>query len=196
MRSRGEVDFREMVDSDLLSARRDTDLVYPLGELFVEALIDRYGQASIHDITRALVRDQAPQGLEGLDLWRDTFQACGFNLDDVLDVYFAKLDEQVQRHQQLIDSLPRLRGAFDCDQGLVIVTVHWEPMEGWRPVCRFRQSEDDPTRHYLAAESKEPGVFYQLRDYFPHASVWYQIGLSDGKGRVIFEPWLRVSLDE
>lgn len=195
MHSRDEVDFDEMVDSRLLSARRDTDLVYPLGEVFVEAFVARYGEEAIGNVVRALVRDDAPEDLSGLELWRDVFQACGYNLDDVLDEFFAKLDAEVERHGELIDTLPRLRGAFDDDYYYVYVNVQWEPLDGWEPVCRFRQAEDESDRLYLLGESDADGFFYQDRDAFPGSTMWYQLGLSDGTGRVIYEPWLQVTLD-
>lgn len=195
MRSRDEVDFAEMVDSGLLSARRDTNLVYPLGELFVEAVVERYGEPAVGKIVRALVREDAPEGLAGLELWRDVFQACAFNLDEVVDEFFAKLDAAVDQHAELINGLPRLRGLFDADIYYVYVTVQWEPIEGWRPICRFRQSEDTSDRLYLIGESDDGELFYLDRSSFPASSLWYQLGLSDGEARVVYEPWRRVTID-
>ncbi len=195
MHSRDEVEFAEMVDARLLSARRDTDLVYPLGEIFVEALVERYSEPAMGNIVRALVRDDAPKNLTGLELWRDVFQACNYNLDDVVDEFFAKLDMEVERHRELIDRLPRLRGVFSHDNAFVYVNVRWEPLDGWEPVCRFRQSEDESDRLYLLGESDEGDLFGQDRSSFPGSSLWYQLGLSDGNSRVIYEPWLQVTLD-
>lgn len=195
MRSRDEVDFDEMTNDNLLAARRDTNLVYPFGEIFVEALVKRYGEPAIGNIVRALVRDDAPRGLSGLTFWRDVFQACNYNLDDVVDEFFATLDADVAAHRQLIDTLPRLRGEFFQSEGYVYVIVRGQPIDGWAPVCRFRQSRDTSEQLYLQGENDGDEYFYQERDSFPGSSLWYQLGLSDGQGRVIYEPWLQVTLD-
>ncbi len=195
MHSRGEVKFNELIDSDLLSARRDTDLVYPLGEVFVEALVERYGEPAVGKLVRALTRDDAPGGLSGLDLWRDVFQACNYSLDDVLGTFFVKLDAAAERNRDLIDMLPRLRGMFFQNDTFVSVQVLWKPIDGWKPICRFRQSEETSDQYYLVGKSNRQNVFYQARAAFPGASLWFQLGLSDAKSRVIYEPWVQVTLD-
>ena len=88
MRDRDEVHIEELTDNSLLVARRDSNLVYPLGELFVAELADRHGQAAIGKIARAMAREDAPEGLAGLELWRDVFQASGYNFDRVLDGFY------------------------------------------------------------------------------------------------------------
>jgi ABC-type transport system involved in multi-copper enzyme maturation permease subunit len=195
MHSRDEVDFTEMTDSDLLTARRDTDLVYPLGEIFVEACVERYGEPSIGNIVRALVRQDAPKGLSGQEFWRDVFQACNYSLDDVVDEFFAILDADVEEYRELIDTLPRLRGAFSYDDVSVYVIVQGESLEGWEPICRFRQAADTSAHQYLSGDRVGDDFFFEDRSSFPGSSLWYQLGLKDGKGRQIYEPWLRVTLD-
>ena len=195
MRARKEVKIEELVNSQLLSARRDTDLVYPLGEVFVAALVDRHGTAAIGNIARKLARADAPKDLTGLELWRDVFQACGYSFDQLLNDFFARLDKEVERHRGLIDNLPRLRGVVTSNEDWVMVQVHWKPLDGWKTRCRFRQSEDTPSQLYLEGRSQDQDLFYQDRDAFPEAGLWLQLGISDGKGRVIYEPWLQVRLD-
>ncbi len=55
-----------------------------------------------------------------------------YNLDDVVDEFFAKLDMEVERHRELIDTLPRLwRCVFSRDNAFIHVSVLWEPLDGW-----------------------------------------------------------------
>lgn len=37
-------------------------------------------------------------------------------------------------------------------------------------------------------------MFVISTDHFPDRVCWYQLGLSDGEGRVIYEPWHKVPL--
>src|SRR5690242_10311335 len=62
MRQRHEVEFEELVDVRLLQRRRDPNLVYPLGEVSVAALVDRYGDQAPARLLRAFARkDRPPQ---------------------------------------------------------------------------------------------------------------------------------------
>jgi hypothetical protein len=193
-RARKQVDFGTLVDDARLRTELDTNLVYPLGEVFVEALVACYGPVSVGKITRALARDDAPEDLSGQELWRDAFQACDYNLETVLDTFYAKLDEQVERHRELIENLPRVRGAVEVEGDDVVVRAVWEPIDGWRPVCRFRQAEDTPDRQYIFRMGDENDEFRVGVYSFPDGTCWYQLGLTDGNERVIYEPWLKVSV--
>ncbi len=194
MRQRDEVHIEELVDSALLAARRDGNLVYPLGELLVAELADRHGPQAIGKIARSMAREDAPERLAGLDLWRDVFQACGYNFEHVLDGFYRRLDEEVERHRDFVDGVPRVRGALESDGEQVTVEIHWEAVEGWLPICRFRQEEEDAERFYM--EGLEEGTFVAWRDDFPSSTVWYQVGLRHVDGTVIYEPWVSVRLKE
>ncbi len=196
MRDRDEVHIEELVDNSLLVARRDSNLVYPLGELFVAELANRHGQAAIGKIARALAREDAPEGLAGLELWRDVFQACGYNFERVLDGFYQRLDQEVERHRQFIDHVPRPRAAVESDEDFVRVRVIWKAAEGWQTVCRFRRQEDDPERFYFGGVPEEKDTFLAWRGDFPDAEVWYQVGVSHADGTTICEPWARIQVME
>lgn len=194
MRSRDEVDVRELVDSQLLSGRRDTNLVYPLGEVFVAALVERYGSDAVGKVARALVRDDAPRGLVGQELWRDTLQSCGYNFDDVLDQFYAILDEEVQKNSEWIASIPRLRSEWKPNARRFEVSVQPAWVPDWDVVCRLRPRLDSPDSQYVAAPEIGGTFVVQQRD-FPGPTVWYQVGLRDKTGREIWEPWLEVATE-
>jgi hypothetical protein len=92
MRARREVKIEELLDDHVLARLRDHDLVYPLGEVFVAALIQRRGDAAPGRIIKAFARPNAPTGLDGFSLWQDIFQACGYNFSEVGDAFFAELE--------------------------------------------------------------------------------------------------------
>ena len=196
MRDRDQVHFEELVDDSLLVARRDGNLAYALGEVFVAELVARHGEAAIGEICRAMVRADAPQDLSGLELWRDLFQACGYSFEGLLDAFHARLDDEVERHRDFIDSIPKVRGAFERDGEFVEVRVLWEAVDDWEPVCRFRQEEDDSERFYLDGTEAEPDTFVAWRGFFPSSTVWYQVGMRHSEGTTIFGRWTSVALED
>jgi hypothetical protein len=196
MRARGEVHCEELVDHALLAAKRDRDLVYPLGEIFVAEMVARHGDAAIGRIARAMVRKGAPRGLSGLEFWRDAFQSCGYDFDGLLEAFYARLDDEVKRHRAFIDALPRVRGSVTCDAGWIEVRGLWHPVEPWHLVCRFRQEQDSPDRSYIDGIRMDSETFGVLRGSFPSATVWYQLGLCHPDGTTIFEPWTRIQLTD
>ncbi|NLS97339.1 MAG: ABC transporter permease [Planctomycetaceae bacterium] len=196
MRDRNEVDMEELVDNSLLAARQDGNLVYPLGELFVAELVARHGEAAVGKIARAMAREGAPENLSGPELWRDLFQACGYDFEGLVDAYYARLDAEVERCRDFVDGVPRIRGALESDDELVTVSIHWEAADDWQPVCRFRQEEEAAERFYMDGLETEEGTFVAWRDDFPSSTVWYQVGLRHADDTVIFEPWVSVKLKE
>jgi hypothetical protein len=194
MRARRQVDFAELVDDDRLQARFGPEVAYPLGDIFVESLVQCYGRQAVGQVARSLAREKAPQDLSGLELWRDMFQACGFSLEKVQTAFYARLDDQAARQRDLIARLPRLRAAVHINGDLVEVEAFGPPIEGWTVVCRFRQAEDTPDREYVSGVPQADNRFWTFRDLFPTATCWYRLGLTDGQTRVIYEPWQRATL--
>jgi ABC-type transport system involved in multi-copper enzyme maturation permease subunit len=188
-RARRQADFRELVNNELLCSRFDTNLVYPLGEAFVCAMVRRLGEPSVGRVAAALARDDAPRELSGIDAWQDTFQACGYNLDEVVDEFIQLLDEEVARFQPQIDNLPRPRAVVEFNDYFVVVSAHWEPQDEWHVICRFRPTAFAPDRLYFPADFEDEDGFNVARSNVPGATLWYQLGLSDGQGREIYEPW-------
>ena len=193
MRHRRLVQFDELVDDNKFRRKHDTNLVYPLGEVFVAALVDRYGDPAPAALLRSFGRKDAPERLAGVELWQDTFQAAGFNLDETIDAFYARLDSLVDEHRDFIESLPRPRGAVRFDGTLIGVEVLADPPDGWEVACRFRQEADDADYQYLTGYADDTHTFWIHRDALPGPTFWYQVGLRETGGeRVIFEPWLQV----
>lgn len=79
--ARGAVPFELLSDDAELRRQRDPNLACPLGEVFARALIDSQGREAPAKLLRAFARKNAPTGLAGTALWRDTMQAAGLSLD-------------------------------------------------------------------------------------------------------------------
>ncbi len=195
MHARHEVDFDELFDSETLASKRDTDLVYPLGEVFVSALIKRYGEKSVGQVIRAFARPDAPKGLKGIELWRDILHACGGNLSEVADSFFAELEQAVTEQRQFVDSLPRLRAAVQQKNNDVVVRASHKGRAAGTIVCRFRPRVDTPERLYLYPIAREQDIFRLSRSYLPEQSFWYQLGWREpNASQTIYEPWVETTL--
>jgi ABC-type transport system involved in multi-copper enzyme maturation permease subunit len=195
LHARHEVKFEELIDSGALGRKRDTELVYPLGEVFVDALVKRYGEAMVGQVIRAFARPGAPTDLKGAELWRDVLQACGANLSEVEDLFFSELDQAAAEHSGFIKSLPRLRGAVQPEAGYLVVRAKFEGPAPAAILCRFRPGADTPERLYEYAFGQEPGVFRVQRAGYPERSFWYQLGWrAPGASQPIYEPWVETAL--
>ena len=190
-RARQEVKFETLLDDSALSRKQDPDLVYPLGEVFLTALVRRYGEAAPGNAVRAVGRPNAPKDLKGFALWQDTLQACGYNLSDVVDAFFAELDRAVAEHRAFIDSLPRVRGGVQVEGKRIAVRATYAGQSPGTLVCRFRSRADDPERFYEYPSADDGAVFRVTKAGFTERSFWYQLGWRvPGASQPIYEPWV------
>jgi hypothetical protein len=135
---------------------RDGNLVYPLGEVFVAALVDRYGEAAPGRVLRAFGRKDQPQQLQLMELCQDVFQAAGFGLEETIDAFFVRLDALVAENRAFIKALPRPRAAIRSDSERIRIEPVWTPVENWiaevRPTHKVRwgspSSQHIPKRRF------------------------------------------------
>ncbi len=186
--ARNPVRFEQLVNDRDLSARYDTNVVYPLGQVFAASIADEYGEEAIPKLARAFVRPNAPQSLTGLALWQDTFQACRLNLEKVIGRYQTKLGELTERDDSLIVSLPRLQATLEDDEWGATLRVTATAPAGWTIICRTRRTEASADRTYQILVPDEAGVVHLSRAAFDSGAGWYQLGLTSASFTV-YEPW-------
>lgn len=192
-RARREVKMEELLDVERLGAERDENWVYPLGRAFIEVLVRRHGDGAPTRVLTALGRKDAPEGLEGALAWQDAFQTAGIDLSRVFDDFFVYLDEQARLRADVIDALPRPRGAVERRDGRVGIraVVDGAVPDGWRVVCRFRPEEtSDP--HEVEGPYPGPGPHWREPSELSEGKLWYQFGLQGPRGLVLYEPWVMV----
>jgi len=200
LRARRLVDFEELLDLSALTRKLDPDVVYPLGEAFVAALVERHGKSAPARVLRSLGRASARRDLDGIEQWRDAFQAAGYDLDVVSSEMFRTLDTWARRYEREIAAFPRLVGYAWKEEGWVGVDIDGEPPPGFALVCRFRAQEDTPRHQYVqmwAARAEEGYLSCRASQRrFSSTAFWYQLGFVDpGSDRSLFEPWNEVRLD-
>jgi len=193
VRARDEVKLEELFDDAQLTLKRDRDLVYPLGEVFATALVKRHGATAPGKVLKAFGRTNAPKDLKGFALWQDTFQACGYNLPDVTDEFFAELDRAVTEHRAFIDSLPRLRGTVTQSGGLIVVKASHDGRAPGQIVCRFRPRGDTEDRFYEVGYADAGNAVRTSRARYVDRSFWYQLGwVVKDASQPIYGEWVEV----
>jgi hypothetical protein len=194
LHARKLVDFEELMDPERVTDRMDPDVVYPLGAVFVSALVADHGDGAPARVLRALGREDVPE-LDGLEQWQDAFQAAGFDLDAVVDRFYAMLDEAAAQNAALVSELPRPRGRVEADDARVTVTAQLdgEAKPGQRTACRFRSDRDEPRERFFL-EGGEGARCWANRRSFTGGVVHYQLGLYDPRVGIVWEPWSEAPL--
>ncbi|MCY1080327.1 ABC transporter permease [Archangium lansingense] len=195
-RARREVKTEDLLDLEKLAAERDENQVYPLGRAFIEVLVRRHGDGAPARVLTALGRKDAPEGLQGALAWQDAFQTAGIDLSQVFDDFYAYLDEQVERRREVIDSLPRPRGAVEreSEQVGIRAIVDGTVPEGWEVVCRFRSDETSSVRTF-DGPYYGTGPHWRAPSDISEGKIWYQLGLRAPQGLVLYEPWTMVRVE-
>ena len=119
--SRGKVPLESLMNDRALGQKREPYLVYPLGEAFAQALVDTHGREAPARLLRAFARKDAPSGLSGAALWRDTMQAAGLSLDRVAAAYDANCAAARKEEESFVTTLPRLAATTRLEKGNIVV---------------------------------------------------------------------------
>lgn len=185
-----------LVDDDKLSRERDEDLAYPAGELFCAALIQCHGDAAPGKVARAFARRSAPKDLSGAALWRDTLQACGYDLERVLAAWRAELDRLAAEETELIEKLPRLSATVESTEREIVVRPRFTGAAPGAMVCTARPSADAAEYEHDFLTQGSDGVFRVRREQYPGTSFWYRLAWRvEGCELPVFEAWVEHRLE-
>ena len=191
--SRKELSILDLVDDKKLVQKHDPFLVYSLGERFADALVFRYGDRAPAQLLKAMGRKDAPKHLQGLSLWRDTFRAAEMNFDEVVNVFYQRLDQEAKRLKDRIATLPRLFGAVLEEPEQIGILPELEFDWDGEISCRVRRQEEDRPETYKVPEADEEGIFWLPREDYP--TLQFQLAVKDPVTQtLIFEPWTEVAI--
>jgi hypothetical protein len=193
--ARHMVSARQLTDMESLERDVDRNLMYPLGAVIVEALIQRYGADAPKTLLLTIGRPDFPRDLEGYALWQAAFQMSGFDLALVFDDYARLVKIWELKFSTSIVDLPRPRGSLvrDDDDVGVAVKIDGALPAGWRLVVRFRPRDDSPLREY-STRSVQGSVAWQSINKIANQEVCFQPGIGT-KNIVIYEIWSCLPLD-
>ena len=196
---RKQADFEKLVSHRAWAAEFDSNLAYPLGEVFTAALVADHGDGAPAALCRAMAARDLPEGLAGMELWRELFQRCGWDLGRTTNGYYTLLKSMAERdYSEFVRSLPRVSAEVrSTDQGWVGIEPRANgPLpEGARLLVRARRAVDDADSDYLEPDWSEDGLFWFDRARLPAGEFWVQPGLSTKETELpVFEPWRRATV--
>jgi hypothetical protein len=188
-------DFELLVDDEAWRAKHDSDLAYSLGEVFFEALVAEHGDEAPGKILRAIRRPDAPEDATGLDLWRDAFQACGWDMSRTISGYFERLESYVTGdHRSFVESLPKLSGRVLVTGEVVSIEVIVDgdlpPQATLR--CRVRRLATDGDDRYVRLKPTGDRTFATDRETVGRGEFWYELGIMYPNAQfTLYQDWER-----
>jgi hypothetical protein len=194
--SRHDLHLEDLMDHERLRARWDGDLVYPMGALFVDALVRRYGEDAPRRVLRSIARSEVGSALSPEALWQDRFQAAGIDLPEVFDAFEQTLEALARRRAAEIAAVPRPRSIIEkAGQSIAVrVEVSGPLPQGWMPICRFRESEEtSPDKFEGPFDARKPCRWPRSR--IGPQGLWVQIGLWSPGEPSLYERWSRIEVD-
>ncbi|MBI4821129.1 MAG: hypothetical protein HY791_33020 [Deltaproteobacteria bacterium] len=189
--------LEDIADADKLHKESDRDVVYPLGYQLVRTMLEAHGEDSAAKVLRALAREEVRNDLVGLTLWRDAFQAAGFDFEMTMAKTRSRLKRLARLHKQAISKIPRLVGVSSLGEELWTVEVMADVSPPFAVVCRVRATESTDEEEYLIATRTATKTFAVDAEALPSdVSISYQLGLRMPHGKfTVYERWVEVVLD-
>lgn len=184
--------FDELFYFDTWGEEQDAFEAYPLGTLFVEALIKTHGSEAMRCVLRELA---SPPFLEGGRLlWEDLSSRCDWDLASLQEPY-----EALWRHHRkswvdpyFSSTEPQLWGQLSSRGRLRSLGVSGPFVRSPRLVCRFRKYEQKVIGDL---DERTGDLCFQTPVVNVGDTFFYQLGYVLPEGPRVFFPWRRFDLE-
>ena len=194
--ARGRVSLNVLCNDDFLKRTRHGDVVYPLGFVVANALIEVGGPTLPRRMLEALRDTKMPPGVKPAELWRIVLQKCGTSFDMVIAAYETRLDALAESEKDFVAKLPRLTGKVTVEGDEIVVRAEQSFVEtSATMVCMIERDRVVLTEaEYVAVQSD--GSFRIPRGKASGSKFRYLLGWrTDESAMDIFEPWAETSLN-
>ena len=186
--ARGKVPFETLVSDKTLSKERDRNLVYPLGEIFCQSLVARYGEGAPGKLLRAFAPLTA--SLDGVALWRKAMQVCGFSLEQVIADYDLEVDRAIKAEAAFISKFPKLTARIETVGSEIVIRPEFKGAAPGRIVCLLDASFENQMLNLNG-----DGTFRITRSQHPGTKLRTALGWSAPElNWPLFESWTETNL--
>ncbi|MEM7394795.1 MAG: hypothetical protein AAF492_20880, partial [Verrucomicrobiota bacterium] len=158
----------------------------------VESIVKRYGEDTLVRLIEAFNRHDAPDDLHGMELWRDIFQACEVDFDEVINEFYRSVEQDLETHRTDINALPRLYAEVNIIPKQILLTVDAPDTNAIS--CTVRRSDIEDELFHFQAFRNDAGRFVIHQSDLGTRSFWYRLAWYDkASGNTYSEPWKRVA---
>ena len=198
---RYHITFDNLVNEASFRKKYSEHLFYAIGELWVKAMSDTYGDKAVSDLLRAMGREGAPTNLSGHTFWQDTLQAMGSDLEKINTTWLKLLTDLSRKYEKKIEELPQIRGGVSSrNRDVTILSAHLDRQvdpDNLDFLVRYRSNssvgeEDTHVIYGLIQPDTEP---LEIQFHIPSNRLIsrkfeYQFGyIFDGRTFPYFEEW-------
>lgn len=191
--SRKSAELEELMLSTYWAAKRDANLVYPLGHVFSEALVQVGGDDAPRLVIGQLGHSDRSSRLAAPDWWRESCQAAGLDFAQVSSAYYRLLQQYATvDYKDFVDSIPRLSARVRKTPATVIL----EPVitgtlpQGAKLICQVRTKTDATASEIEYLPLSPKGDFVIPRSKLSGERFSYQIGVMMKEVALpLFEEW-------
>jgi hypothetical protein len=194
--SRGRVPLFVLCDDALMNQTRDPNIVYPLGYLVAQSLMDIGGPSMPRRMMETARSLTMPTGYRATQLWSTLLQKNGASLEMLSSVYEAKLDTLQERESEFLKQIPRLSAKLAVESGEIVIRV--EVPEGASKsaevICAVEKQGILTVETTFIPRAKD-GSFRLPRDQVSASRLRYLVGWATPEASFpIFEPWIEAKL--
>ncbi len=196
--SRGRIPFHILCDDERLVALRDPDVVYPLGFVAAQAMIDAGGPTLPRRFLEALKVTSIPPGAKPSEVWRILLQKCNSSLDRVIAHYESRLDALAERERPFVETLPRLTVdvRVEADEIVVRVMPTSSDTESLIQICMIERDRFF-TKLPESVALTAPGEYRLARSSVSGSKIRLLVGWKSRKSEgPVYEPWQVIELKD
>jgi ABC-type transport system involved in multi-copper enzyme maturation permease subunit len=194
--ARGRVPLFVLCDDALMKQTRDENIVYPLGYLVAQSLLDIGGPTMPRRMMETARGLNMPTGYRATQLWSTLLQNNCASLEMLSSAYEAKLDALQERESEFLKGIPRLSSKLAVESGEIVIRA--EAAEGASEsaemVCAIEQ-QGVLTVETMFIPRAQDGSFRLPRDQIAASRLRYLVGWSTPEASFpVFEPWIEAKL--
>ena len=188
---RGRVPFEVLCDDAKLTTIRDPMIVYPLGYVVAQAMVDTGGPTLPRRFLEALHNTPLPPSVRPIELWRILLQKCNASLDILIANYESRLDALEEQEKLFLSELPRLSAVVSQEDGDIVIRVSPTRSEATQAslVCEIEKDRFITKLPEMIPMTAD-GEFRVKRSEISGNRIRFLVGWSvESSAGLILEPW-------